>query len=427
MRVLLFRSLCDTGGVSSWMQEHGRELVRAGAEPHFWFCKDSARFPEFHAIGPATIGDMPTLVRAIESNAYDVVHVSSSDAAAEILQSIEPRPKIVASNRGALSRHWNSGDCFARTAVSRAMAEYDQPRTDLLVEPVLNGVDANRFSPPESIGGGSPIVAWVGRTTDLRSKDFPRFTRIASLLAGSGVRLWVADAHGANWSRFESPPCARVDFERWERVAHADMPAFYRAVTESGGVVVMTSTTEGFGWVAVEAAACGAGTIAPAVAGLRETVLDGVTGTLFQPTASDAEVAALVRGWIGNGAAGKAAVARRVEAVRASFSLSGMTSSYLEVYGRPNQLRAPAPRPSPDRDEPTLGVLLGQAAWRRPFQAREILDGLRLLLDAGRTDLASRAFGRLVRRYPGHLLRGESGRRARRVALRLLARRLRGR
>ena len=156
-------------------------------------------------------------------------------------------------------------------------------------------------------------------------------------------------------------------------------------------------------------------------------MLDGVTGTLFQPTASDAEVAALVRDWIGNGAAGKPAVARRVEAARASFSLTGMTSRYLEVYGRQNQLPAPAPRPTLDRDDPTLGVLLGQAAWRRPFEAREILDGIRQLLDAGRTDLASRAFGRLVRRYPGHLLRGEAGGRARRVALRLLARRLRGR
>ena len=53
----------------------------------------------------------------------------------------------------------------------------------------------------------------------------------------------------------------------------------------------MTSRSEGFGNVAPEAAACGARVAAPDVMGLREAIVDGVTGMLYPAAASDDEVA----------------------------------------------------------------------------------------------------------------------------------------
>jgi hypothetical protein len=56
MRVLLFRMLCDTGGVSSSMLLLGRGLARRGIECEYWFCQPSSRLPEFTATGRATVG-----------------------------------------------------------------------------------------------------------------------------------------------------------------------------------------------------------------------------------------------------------------------------------------------------------------------------------------------------------------------------------
>ncbi|MGH7562687.1 MAG: glycosyltransferase [Gemmatimonadales bacterium] len=427
MRVLLFRSLCDTGGVSSWMQEHARELRRQGADPEFWFEEASVRTAEFDRIGRTTVGPMPVLLRRLERDPFDVVHVSSSDAPAELLTLLRPRPRIVASNRGALSDFWDRGNCVARTAVSRDMARLDQPFTDVLVEPILNGLDPTRFSPPADRDGGRPILAWVGRTTDIQHKDFPRFTRIVARLCGPAPRVWIADAHGADWSAFSFPPCERIEIERWSRVSHDGMPEFYRAVARTGGLVVMTSPTEGFGWVAVEAAACGAAVIAPDVVGLRETVMPGVTGALFPPGSADSDVARLVEAWLAGPAGDPAERQRRAEAARDAFSLETMTRRYLDVYQRRVPLAAPEPRPRHEPGDPALPILLGRLASTRRWRGRTLVNATRDLLDDGRTDLAARALRLAMRRVPDQLIGPPNNRRVARSAIRIAGRALRGR
>jgi glycosyltransferase involved in cell wall biosynthesis len=426
MRVLLFRYLCDTGGISTWMQEHARELRRQGVEPHFWFCTASVRLDEFRELGPTTLAPMSDLVRAIEAGAYDVIHISSSDPRAELLSLMQPRPKIVASNRGALSDYWQSRNCFARTAVSRGMARLDQPMTDLVVEPVPNGFDGSRFTPPDATIVGTPIVAWVGRTTDLAGKDFPRFTRIASRLAGRPIRLWVGDGHGADWSQFAVPPCARVDIERWERVPHVAMPDWYRAVAASGGLVVMTSPSEGFGWVAVEAAASGARTLAPRVVGLTETVIDGVTGSLFPPDASDDEVAGRVLAMLEQ-RDGVAEMRRRSEVARDTFSLERMTRAYLEIYSRTDiRLAANAPAVLPVPPDPATAVLFQRLQAMRKWRVRTRLDEVSRLLEADYTTLARRLWWETVTRFPREMLLPDTRRLGSWLGLRLGSRWLKG-
>ena len=89
--------------------------------------------------------------------------------------------------------------------------------------------------------------------------------------------------------------------------------------------MIMTSVSEGFGWVAAEAAACGAAVIAPDVLGLRQTVIPGVTGALFPASASDQEVADLVERWLDAARSDPGAMHRRADAAREAFSLSRMT------------------------------------------------------------------------------------------------------
>jgi glycosyltransferase involved in cell wall biosynthesis len=279
MRVLLFRMLCDTGGVSSSMLLLGRHLARRGIECEYWFCQPSSRLPEFTATGQATVGSLAALARRLERGELDVVQMTASDPAAPVVARIAGRARVIVTARGALSDIWDRESCFAYTAISRGMAEMNQPYTELEIEVVRNAIDVEAYAPPAGRSAGAPIVAFVGRTTAVE-KDFPRFTRIARRLVDGGARVWIADPHEGTWDAFGSLPVERFEAERWERVPHAAMADFYRGVAASGGVVLMTSRAEGFGNVAPEAAACGARVAAPDVMGLREAIVDGETGML---------------------------------------------------------------------------------------------------------------------------------------------------
>jgi hypothetical protein len=396
MRVLLFRMLCDTGGVSSSMLLLGREMARRGIDYEYWFCKPSTRLPEFQETGRATLGPLSKLAARLDRGAFDIVQMTASDPAAELVAMMARGAKVVVSARGALADIWDRGNCFAYTAISRNMADVNQPYTDVEIEIVRNAIDLERFSPdplPPGGSGGRPIVAFVGRTTAVE-KDFPRFTRIASRLVGSGARIWIADPHEASWEKLNGEPVERVPVERWGRVPFADIPAFYRAVAASGGIVLMTSRTEGFGNVAPEAAACGARVLAPAVMGLSEAIIPGVTGTLFPPNATDDEVAALAASLM----ARSHDLRECAEAARAEFSPSVMMDGYVRIYERREQLlRSRSPVPP---DEPGMEVLRKHLAMQRRWRGLSARQAAADFARAGQRDNAVSALRMAFRTEP---------------------------
>jgi len=72
----------------------------------------------------------------------------------------------------------------------------------------------------------------------------------------------------------------------WGAVENAALPEIYSRST----VVVMPSTFEQFGMVAIEAMACGCPVVASNIGGMKETIVPGVTGELFP--ADDSETLA---------------------------------------------------------------------------------------------------------------------------------------
>lgn len=400
MRVLLFRNLCDRGGVSSSMLLLGREMEKRGIGCEYWFLKGSDRLPDFEATGRATVAPLSALAARLERGDVDVVQMTASDPAAEVVSMMArvTPAKVLVTARGALADIWDRTNCFAYSAISKGMATVNQPYTDVEIEVVRNAIDIDRFTPGPAVSGGAPIVAFVGRTSDA-IKDFPRFTRIAKRLVAKGARVWIADPHRAGWEHFTGKPVEVLETERWGRVAHEEIPDFYRAVAASGGVVLMTSRSEGFGNVAPEAAACGAWVVAPDVLGLNEAVLDGVTGNLFPADASDDEVASLIEGWM--------AVRRdpraTSDAARREFASSVMMDGYERIYERKEQKIVTAGRAGPSLRSGRQHLeehLAKQRTWRAAV-AREAAIGL---ANDGRTQLALGALGVALRAEPGAFL-----------------------
>ncbi len=422
MRVLLFRNLCDMSGISRWMIEHGQELKRQGVGVEYWFCTPSPAVEEYRAIAPTTVAPMVELMQRLERDPYDVVHVSSVDAAAEVLPLVNPRPKIVTTHHGAFSESWTSENCFACVGVSKDSSRVEQPLTDLLVETVVNGIDPARFSAPTAFDEGKPIVAFAGRTTDIRRKDFPRFTRIVNELDLDTVRIWVADARGGDWDRLPKDKTVRVPVERWSQVPHDEMVDFYRAIAASGGTIVMTSPAEGFPGVAAEGSACGVPIIGPDVIGVRQAVIDGVTGVLYPYEATDADVARIIERVLADGKRDIADVERRSQTALTAFSLAVETRKYIDIYERSQPILAPKPLPAFNPREQGVHVMVDTLYNFRVIRARHRARLITEFLDAGRTDYARLAFALTLRQLRKEMLHKDVRRSFARSALRIMAR-----
>ncbi|MEO5816457.1 MAG: glycosyltransferase family 4 protein [Gemmatimonadaceae bacterium] len=398
MRVLLFRNLCDRGGVSTSMLLLGREMEKRGIECEFWFSKGSDRLQDFLETGRTTVGPLPKLAARLERADIDVVQMTASDPMAEVVAMMSRDAKVLVSARGALADIWDRTNCFAYSAISKGMATVNQPYTDVEIEVVRNAIDVDRFTPGTAARGGAPIVAFVGRTSD-SIKDFPRFTRIARRLAAKGARIWIADPHNAGWEHFEGRPVERIETERWGRVSHAEIADFYRAVAASGGVVLMTSRTEGFGNVAPEAAACGAWVVAPDVMGLNEAVIDGVTGNLFPAGASDDDAAEMIAGWMSEPHDAE----RTSDAARREFGPTVMMDGYQRIYDRREQLLT---TPTPKTDDALMVHLQEHLVKQRGWRAAAARDAAVGLAADGRANLALGALGIAFRAEPRQFLSG---------------------
>ncbi len=397
MRVLQFRHLCDSGGVSSTMLLRGRELERREIANEFWFCRPSNRLHEFTATGRATLGSLAALAKRLRQGDVDVLQLPASDPAGLLVASFAPRARIVVTGHGALADTWHQHNCFGYTAISSGMAKICQPYTDMEIVVVRNAIDTERFAPPSTAAGGAPIVAFVGRTTAIE-KDFPRFARIAKRMVAHGARVWIADPHEGGWEKFANLAVDPFPVERWERVPYPAMPDFYRDVAASGGMVLMTSRTEGFGNAAPEAAASGARVAAPDQLGFRESIVAGTTGILFPADASDDEVAERLRAYL----AAPHDPQQVADAARAEFSPSRMIEGYLAAYER-------GPRPAPPAD-PTasdhheLDVLCAHLAQQRIWRAQIAREAAPGLAHAGLRSQARYALSLAARTDPRAML-----------------------
>jgi D-inositol-3-phosphate glycosyltransferase len=163
---------------------------------------------------------------------------------------------------------------------------------------VAPGVNTGMFAPTESadlrrrlgIGSNERVILFTGRLERLKGVEIlihalaaildgrtERDVRLLVLGADSSNGILEAGVHGGERARLEALAVEigvddRVDF--LGTVPHEDLPAYYSLAD----VCAVPSYSESFGMVAIEAEACGTPVVAARVGGLRQLVLDGITG-----------------------------------------------------------------------------------------------------------------------------------------------------
>ena len=168
-------------------------------------------------------------------------------------------------------------------ACSEASRDFMRKFISKPIRVIPNGVDTDHFRPrPTREVPPRPVLAWVGRSTDIRQKDVFAFLHLAAALAEETeprYDFWISDADPEN-------PLLRLtdwfgDRIRYQRQLTRDQMAdFFNQVAASEGAVVSTSAFEGLPFAMLEAAACGCPVIAPRAPGL-EYIRDGISGLLY--------------------------------------------------------------------------------------------------------------------------------------------------
>ncbi|HEX2971489.1 MAG TPA: glycosyltransferase family 4 protein [Tepidisphaeraceae bacterium] len=322
------------GGVETWM------IALAGVYRSlghvcdiFWLGKEGLE-GEQEANGVIRRGSLAECIELILARGCDVVHASTSDwdAGMAVVHRLPEAPRLVLTNHGEIYPMWNSWNCDAIAGCSRWTAQDQQRWTDLPVYLVFNGIDLTRFSAPERIDGGPPIVAWVGRGDDMIQKRIDKLAAVAPMLRSRGLRIWIADPRGPEKVPAEVARVVRPLAERWSGVAVEEMPEFLRAVAASGGCVLSTSAFEGLPLALVEAQACGCPVIGPDVRGVNECVEAAGGGVLYPFDTKAEELAAIISQTVGDEEGMRWRREACGEFVRQRFSLPRMAEEYLRIY-----------------------------------------------------------------------------------------------
>ncbi len=212
----------------------------------------------------------------------------------------------------------------AVVAVSHCVANHLQQKLGMNnVEVIYNWVDTDLFRPqPQEVRGGGPFrLLFVGKLTCLKGGDL-----LAPLMRRLGTGFELQFTANPQDCRKMNLPAYMIPVGRfWER----DMVRLYQECD----AVLLPSRSEGFGYAALEAMACGKPVIASNNTALPETVQDGITGTLCRT--GDVEAFVDVCRWLAKDAAlclkmGEAGRAR----VLAQFSEQAALHSYLHLIER---------------------------------------------------------------------------------------------
>lgn len=336
MKILLVNEHCVIGGIETWMVALSSALRERGHTCELFFFHRGA-MEEHLPIGcVAHFGDLGDLMRLVEERKFDVVHAHSGDFTLGVSVVRRLGARLVVTSHGWIIPGWTSLTCDAFVGASRWLAEGQKPLTDLPVRMITLGIDTDEFAPDDAPAPTSPpIVAWVGRGTAVEQKRIDKLAAVAPALKQAGLRLWLAEASGAEKVKAVLPGAAEVlqplaDF--WGGVAREEMPDFFRRVAASGGLVLSTSGYEGLGLAYVEAQACGCPAIGTDVRGVDEAVRPEHGGVLYPFDAEADDVARLVIDTLQDEEGMKRRRAQGIKFAREQFGLERMTNEYIEIY-----------------------------------------------------------------------------------------------
>jgi glycosyltransferase involved in cell wall biosynthesis len=307
-------------------------MQRLGHRCDLFFFREGPFLKTIPATIRAHVGDLADCLRLVSVHKFDVVHAATIDWDFGISAVRRLGAKLILTGHGWNHGAWSSANCDSLVSCCEWNAANQEALGDMPVHVIPNGVDTDRFHPPQIRVDQAPIVGWVGRGSDLHQKQIDRFAQIAPILHRRGIRIWIADPDGPGKIPGAVAQLLSPIAERWGAVAPDQMPTFFQQIAASGGLVLSTSSYEGLSLSYVEAQACGCPIVGADVVGVNEGIEHSAGGELYPPDSSPASVADRVFAIVSNREEiQKRSIACRDWTLR-RHSLNVMANAYLKRY-----------------------------------------------------------------------------------------------
>lgn len=161
------------------------------------------------------------------------------------------------------------------------------------LQTIYYGLDTKKFAPAAKAEGGPPVVIWVGRINPL--KDLETLIQAAERvhLAMPEVQFHLYGTPPAgDEPYYERLLALRSDLGLEETVQFRGFTAMSGDAFNTGDLCVLSSISEGFPYVIVEAMLCGKPTVATGVGGVPEQIRD--CGIVVEPRNPQAMAEAIV-------------------------------------------------------------------------------------------------------------------------------------
>ncbi|SDD30771.1 Glycosyltransferase involved in cell wall bisynthesis [Paenibacillus sp. UNCCL117] len=153
-----------------------------------------------------------------------------------------------------------------------------------------NCLNTAEFSYQPGFRSAQPILGWLGRLED--NKNWREFLHIGHLLIHGhtpSLRLWMFED-----AELSSPEERRAfqqlvgeyglsdNLTLYSNIPHAQMPTYFSAIGDSGGLLCSTSKSEGAPYALLEAMSCRCPVVSSDADGVLQAILHNRTGKLYR-------------------------------------------------------------------------------------------------------------------------------------------------
>ncbi|KGE20719.1 glycosyltransferase family 4 protein [Paenibacillus wynnii] len=298
---VLFTFYLPSGGVETLNRLRCESLQQNGIECHVLYLKpgsgghNQANFPVFITSEDHKIKEI------LMNEQYDAIIVTSDYLMLEHLRELGYNGILLYESQGLGTRDY--AEKLIKDAIPYLQTYCNAvliPPTDHLLELFItmcpwlhryvipNIVDVNSFRYIPAEPPKDPVIAWVGRLE--RNKNWPEYLEIAARIRRSKPNLHLWMFHDPDLAAEGEAEQFNISLHRlglhdrlnvFTNIPNEVMPVYYSSIASSGGFLLSTSVTEGFGYAVAEALCCTCPVVSTDSDGVRSFIIHNGSGKFY--------------------------------------------------------------------------------------------------------------------------------------------------
>lgn len=296
---VLFIFYTPSGGMETLNRQRTGALRRIGIDCHLLYLEDGAGLQNIEDIHTFVKTDDEQIRRLLQQEQYDVLVVTSNYYLLPRLRQMEFCKPIIFEAQGLGSKVLARQTLFdAIPYLTGSVDAVLYPQTPHLMQlfqefyPSFkhfcfhNCIDSAQFTYQPHPKLPHPVIGWVGRLE--ANKNWRAFLEISQRLISvqPNLQIWMFEdtSMGDERALFEAALGQTKLYDhitRHSNVPNRQMRDYYSLIGDSGGFLLSTSVTEGFGYAMVEAMCCLCPVLCSDSDGVRSFLTPHVTGSMY--------------------------------------------------------------------------------------------------------------------------------------------------